>query len=52
VRGAPVFDSVLIEMEGRMIRDQDAVLLGRNMYDEWSGYWPTSDEQPFADFIK
>jgi dihydrofolate reductase len=51
VRGAPVFDPVLIEMEARMIRDQDAVLLGRNMYDEWSGYWPTSDEQPFADFI-
>jgi dihydrofolate reductase len=21
------------------------------MYDEWSRYWPTSDEQPFADFI-
>jgi dihydrofolate reductase len=21
------------------------------MYDEWSGYWPKSDEQPFADFI-
>jgi dihydrofolate reductase len=21
------------------------------MYDQWSRYWPTSDEQPFADFI-
>jgi dihydrofolate reductase len=21
------------------------------MYDEWAGYWPTSVEQPFADFI-
>ena len=27
------------------------MLLGRRMYDEWSRYWPTSDEQPFADFI-
>ena len=27
------------------------MLLGRHMYDEWSRYWPTSDEQPFADFI-
>jgi dihydrofolate reductase len=49
--GAPVFDRVMIDLEARLIRDQDAVLLGRTMYDEWSGYWPTSDEQPFADFI-
>lgn len=49
--GAPVFDPVMIDLEARLIRDQDAVLLGRNMYDEWSRYWPTSDEQPFADFI-
>ena len=41
----------MIDMEARLIRDQDAVLLGRHMYDEWSRYWPTSDEQPFADFI-
>jgi dihydrofolate reductase len=34
-----------------MIAQQDAVLMGRRTYDEWSGYWPTSDEQPFADFI-
>jgi dihydrofolate reductase len=26
-------------------------LLGRNTFDEWARYWPTSDEQPFADFI-
>jgi dihydrofolate reductase len=51
VAGAPVFDPVLDDLETRLIRSQDAVLLGRNMYDEWSRYWPTSDEQPFADFI-
>jgi dihydrofolate reductase len=51
VPGAPVFDPVSIQMEAELIRDQDTVLLGRRMYDEWSGYWPTSDEQPFADFI-
>jgi dihydrofolate reductase len=51
VPGAPVFDSVAIELEAELIRSQDAVLLGRGMYDEWSRYWPTSDEQPFADFI-
>jgi dihydrofolate reductase len=33
------------------IRPQDAVILGRRSYDEWGGFWPTSDIQPFADFI-
>jgi dihydrofolate reductase len=51
VPGPPVFDQVMIDLESQMIREQDAVLLGRNMYDEWSRYWPTSAEQPFADFI-
>jgi dihydrofolate reductase len=49
--GPPVFDAKMIDLETRLIGNQDAVLLGRNMYDEWSRYWPTSDEQPFADFI-
>lgn len=49
--GAPVFDEELIRLEADMIGRQDAVLLGRRTYDQWSGYWPTSDEQPFADFI-
>lgn len=31
---------------------QDDVLLGRGTYDYWAGFWPTSDVQPFADFIK
>ena len=47
----PTFDDELIERETALIGQQDAVLLGRHMYDEWSRYWPTSDEQPFADFI-
>jgi dihydrofolate reductase len=48
---APEFDPLMTENEGRIIGTQDAVLLGRHMYDEWSQYWPTADEQPFADFI-
>ena len=51
VPGAPVFDPVMDDIETRTIGAQDAVLLGRRMYDEWSRYWPTSEEQPFADFI-
>src|SRR4051794_25281427 len=48
---APEFDEAMIANERRVIEQQDAVLLGRGMYDEWSRYWPSSDEQPFADFI-
>jgi len=47
----PTFDDGLIDREADLIATQDAVLLGRHMYDEWARYWPTSDEQPFADFI-
>ena len=49
--GAPVFDEELVRHEAEMIGRQRAVLLGRRTYEEWSRYWPTSDEQPFADFI-
>jgi dihydrofolate reductase len=49
--GAPVFDDDLGRLETELIARQGAVLLGRRTYDEWSRYWPTSDEQPFADFI-
>ncbi len=35
----------------RLIATQDAVVLGRRTYDEWAGFWPGSDIQPFASFI-
>ncbi len=35
----------------RIIGAQDAVLLGRHMYDEWAAYWPTATDEPFASFI-
>ena len=47
----PEFDSVMDDNERKIIERQDAVLLGRGMYDEWSRYWPSADYQPFADFI-
>jgi dihydrofolate reductase len=34
-----------------VIATQDAVILGRRSYDEWSPYWPTSEIEPFATFI-
>ena len=35
-----------------VINAQDAVLLGRGMYQEWAAYWPNTKEEPlFAEFI-
>jgi len=34
-----------------VIATQDAVILGRRSYDEWSEFWPDSDIEPFATFI-
>ena len=45
------FDQEMDDHLGEVIGSQDTVLLGREMYDEWSEYWPSSDIQPFADFI-
>jgi dihydrofolate reductase len=45
------FDERMEANLGEVIGTQDTVLLGRRMYDEWSNHWPTSDDQPFADFI-
>jgi len=36
---------------GEVIGSQDAVILGRRSYDDWSAYWPGKDIQPFSDFI-
>ena len=47
----PEFDHVMIDNEERIIGTQDTVLLGRRMYDEWSQFWPTADDEPFARFI-
>lgn len=41
-----VFDNLV-----RVIATQDDVLLGRGTYEYWVDYWPTSDVQPFANFI-
>jgi dihydrofolate reductase len=45
------FDEVMQENLNRVIATQDTVLLGRRSYDEWSGFWPSSDIEPFASFI-
>ncbi len=51
-------DAFFTEWDDRMdanlaavIASQDAVILGRRSYDEWSQFWPSSDIEPFATFI-
>ncbi|WP_028046377.1 dihydrofolate reductase family protein [Cellulomonas sp. URHE0023] len=34
-----------------VIASQDAVIFGRRTYDEWVGFWPGSQIEPFATFI-
>jgi dihydrofolate reductase len=38
-------------LTAEMIAEQDAVLLGRKTYDDWSVFWPQSTIEPFATFI-
>ena len=47
----PEFDAVMEANEAAITGQQDTVLLGRGMYDEWSRYWPTVSDSQFADFI-
>ena len=46
-----VWDDLLDANLAAVIATQDAVVLGRRSYDEWAGYWPGSDIEPFATFI-
>jgi dihydrofolate reductase len=45
------WDDELQSNLAEVIGSQDAVVLGRRMYDEWSQFWPKSDIEPFATFI-
>jgi dihydrofolate reductase len=45
------FDDVMRDNLRRVTETQDTVLIGRRTYDDWAGFWPTSDNEPFASFI-
>lgn len=45
------WDDVVDAAGDALIATQDAVILGRHSYDEWAGFWPSSDIEPFATFI-
>ncbi len=45
------WDDVMDAHLAEVIASQDAVILGRRSYEQWGGYWPQSDIEPFATFI-
>lgn len=45
------FDEDMMMEMSTQLDAQDTVLLGRVTYEEWSAYWPTSSDEPFATFI-
>ena len=45
------WDDVVDASIPRLIATQDAVILGRRTYDEWVGFWPGSEIEPFATFV-
>ncbi|MFG1798227.1 hypothetical protein [Nocardia sp. NPDC049149] len=45
-------DERLVDNLGRVIADQDTVMLGRRTFDAWSVDWPESTMQPFADMTE
>jgi dihydrofolate reductase len=45
------WDESVDEYGAQLISTQDTVLLGRRTYDEWYGFWPHSEIEPFSSFI-
>lgn len=45
------WDDVMDASGAALIATQDAVILGRRSYDEWSAFWPGSEIEPFSTFI-
>jgi dihydrofolate reductase len=47
----PYFNDEMGAAIGRGVETTAAFLMGRVLYEEWAGYWPTSDDDTFAPFI-
>src|SRR5215472_10341916 len=45
------WDEAMAANLAAVIATQDAVILGRRSYDEWSEFWPGSKIEPFSSFI-
>jgi dihydrofolate reductase len=44
----PYFDDEMGEAVGKGMDSTEAMLMGRVLYEEWAGYWPTSQDEPVA----
>ena len=44
----PYFDDAMGEIVGSGMGSAKGLLMGRTLYDEWSDYWPQSQDEPFA----
>ena len=47
----PYFDEQMGEVVNAGFARSDALLMGGQLYREWSAYWPTSTDQPIADIM-
>ena len=48
----PYFDDAMGQVVGEGMQTQNAFLMGRRLYDEWSQYWPAQGEDvPFSSHI-
>jgi dihydrofolate reductase len=47
----PYFNEEMGNAIGKAAATTEAFLMGRVLYEEWAGYWPQSDDEPFASFI-
>ena len=45
------FDEDMMVALGSHIAAEDTILLGRVTYQEWSPYWPTATDEPYASHI-
>lgn len=45
------FDEDMLAAMSAAIADEDAVLMGRRTYEEWSAYWPGASDEPYASHI-
>ncbi|KNX36250.1 dihydrofolate reductase family protein [Luteipulveratus halotolerans] len=45
------FNDEMGEIVGAGMATNKAFLMGRKLYDEWSAYWPTSEDGDFVDFF-
>ena len=47
----PYFDEISADAVIEGLTSSDALLLGRNTYEIFAAYWPTADEEEFADLM-